>query len=285
MENKKGILYVVGLPIGNLKDITLRALEVLKQVNIVVCEDTRSIRKLLTYYGCGSKKLISLYKGVELERSAKVITLLEEGNEIALVSEAGSPLIFDPGAYLVYEAHKKGIKVIPIPGASALCCALSVSGIDLKKGFIFLGFLPRSKTEQKEILKHLTSDLPLVIFESPHRMAKTVKNLLEILGNRECFLARELTKMHEELLWTDLLALSKRENFIGEITLIVMPEQKEKKEKSQTSSRPRFGLTIKRRIKELRAQQLKPREIAKLIAKEFNLPAKDVYSLILELEP
>lgn len=279
METKRGILYVVGLPIGNIKDITLRALEILKQVEIIVCEDTRSIKKLLTYYGCGSKKLISLYKGVEGERSVKVIDLLEEGKEVVLVSEAGSPLISDPGAILVKMAYDRGIKVVPIPGVSALTCALSVSGIDLSKGFIFLGFLPRKKSEQKEILEKLPSDFPLVIFESPHRMAKTIKNLLEILGNRKCFLARELTKIHEELLWTDLLTLSKRETFIGEITFVILPE---KKEERPFNNLP-FKSDLEKRIRELRAKKLKPKEIAKLLAKEFRLSTKALYQMILKL--
>ncbi|QER42560.1 16S rRNA (cytidine(1402)-2'-O)-methyltransferase [Thermodesulfobacterium sp. TA1] len=278
MEKTKGTLYVVGVPIGNLGDITLRALEVLKSVEIIVSEDTRSVKKLLTHYGCGPKKLISLYKEVEVEKTYKVLKLLEEAKDVVFTSEAGCPLISDPGAYLVKEAHKRGVKVVPVPGVSSLTCALSVSGVELTKGFIFLGFLPRKKTEQKKVLENLPENLPIVIFESPHRMGKTVKNLLEILGNRECFLARELTKLHEELLWTDLETLAQRENFLGEITLIILPRTD--KEESVLLKKGLSGL--KKRIRELKKEGLKPKEIAKILAEEYNIPAKEVYQLITE---
>lgn len=275
MEKTKGKLYVVGVPIGNLEDITLRALEVLKNVKIIASEDTRSVKKLLNHYRCGSKKLISLYKDVEIERSHKVLKFLEEGEDVVLTSEAGCPLISDPGAYLVREAHKRGIRVVPVPGVSALTCALSVSGVNLSSGFIFLGFLPRKKTEQKRVLENLPRNLPIVIFESPHRMVKTAKNLLEILGNCECFLARELTKLHEELLWTDLETLAKRENFLGEITLIILPKPKIEKLpiKKEISD-------LKKKIEELKNSGLKPKEIAKILAEEYKLSAKDIYKLI-----
>ncbi|MBZ4681250.1 MULTISPECIES: 16S rRNA (cytidine(1402)-2'-O)-methyltransferase [Thermodesulfobacterium] len=278
MEKPKGILYVVGVPIGNLGDITLRALEILKNTEIIVSEDTRSIRKLLTHYGCGPKKLISLYKDVEVERTHKVLKLLEEGKEVVLTSEAGCPLISDPGAYLVREAHRRGIKIVPVPGVSALTCALSASGVDLSSGFIFLGFLPRKKTEQKKVLENLPENFPLIIFESPHRMEKTAKNLLEILGNRECFLARELTKFHEELTWTDLQTLANREKFLGEITLIILPQPKT--EEKPLVKKKLAG--IKKRIKELKKEGLKPKEMAKIIAEEYNIPVKEVYQLIAE---
>ncbi|WP_022854728.1 16S rRNA (cytidine(1402)-2'-O)-methyltransferase [Thermodesulfobacterium thermophilum] len=278
MEKPKGILYVVGVPIGNLGDITFRALEVLKNTEIIVSEDTRSIRKLLTHYGCGPKKLISLYKDVEVEKTHKVLKLLEEGKEVALTSEAGCPLISDPGAYLVREAHRRGIKIVPVPGVSALTCALSASGVDLSSGFIFLGFLPRKKTEQKKVLENLPENLPFIIFESPHRMEKTAKNLLEILGNRECFLARELTKFHEELTWTDLQTLANREEFLGEITLIILPNPKT--EEKPLVKKKLAG--IKKRIKELKKEGLKPKEMAKIIAEEYNIPVKEVYQLIVE---
>ncbi|WP_028841600.1 16S rRNA (cytidine(1402)-2'-O)-methyltransferase [Thermodesulfobacterium hveragerdense] len=278
MEKPKGILYVVGVPIGNLGDITLRALELLKKIEIIVSEDTRSIKKLLNHYGCGPKKLISLYKDVEVERTHKVLKILEEGKEVALTSEAGCPLISDPGAYLVREAHKRGINIVPVPGVSALTCALSASGIDLSSGFIFLGFLPRKKTEQKKVLENLPENLPIVIFESPHRMEKTVQNLLEILGNRECFLARELTKFYEELIWTDLQTLANREEFLGEITLIILPQPKT--EEIPLVKKKLAG--IKKRIKELKKEGLKSKEMAKIIAEEYKIPVKEVYQLIAE---
>ena len=275
MGKTKGVLYVVGVPIGNLGDITLRALEILKNVEIIASEDTRSVKKLLTHYGCGPKKLISLYKDVEIERSHKVLKLLEEGKDVALTSEAGCPLISDPGAYLVREAHKRGIKVVPIPGVSALTCALSASGVDLSFGFLFLGFLPRKKAEQRKVLENLPKNLPIVIFESPHRISKTLKNLLESLGNRKCFLARELTKMHEELLWTDLKTLSERESFLGEITLIIMPEETIKKEGISFE-------TVQKEANKLREKGLKLKEIVKILSKKYNVSSKNLYSYLLK---
>jgi len=273
MEKKLGKLYIVSLPIGNLKDITLRALEILKSVKYIACEDTRSLKKLINYYQLGTKKPISLYKDIEKKKTEKVLALIEKGSDVALVSEAGTPVISDPGAYLIRLAHERGIKVIPVPGVSALTCALSVSGINLDKGFIFLGFLPRKKLEQKEILENLPKDLPIVIFEAPYRMSKTIKNLLEILGNRKCFLARELTKIHEELLWSDLKSLSEREEFLGEITLIIMPENQEKVQKVDWQ-------IIKKEIKKLESHGLKSKEIAKILAKKYNLSAKTLYNFM-----
>ncbi|PMP66234.1 MAG: 16S rRNA (cytidine(1402)-2'-O)-methyltransferase [Thermodesulfobacterium geofontis] len=274
---KTGKLYVVALPIGNLKDITFRALEVLKSVEYIVCEDTRSFKKLINHYQLGEKKLISFYKDVEKKKTEKLIEILEKGEDVALVSEAGTPGISDPGANLIKLAYERKIKVIPIPGVSALTCALSVSGINLNKGFIFLGFLPRKKAEQKEILENLPKDLPFIIFEAPHRISKTLKNLLEILGNRNCFLARELTKMHEELLWTTLKDLSQREEFLGEITLIIMPEDKEFAEKVDLQK-------IKNEVEELKAKGLKVKEIAKSLAKKYNLSAKFLYDFIRKIK-
>ncbi|RLG11156.1 16S rRNA (cytidine(1402)-2'-O)-methyltransferase [Candidatus Pacearchaeota archaeon] len=278
--NKKGKLFVVSLPIGNLKDITLRALEVLKETKYITCEDTRSLRKILNYYQLKGKKLISLYKDIEKERVDKVIKILLSGKDVVLVSEAGTPLISDPGAYLVKEAYNQRIKIVPIPGASALTCALSVSGIVLNKGFIFLGFLPRKKVEQKKLLERLPSEFPLVFFESPHRIKKTLKNLLEILGNRKCFLARELTKIHEELLWSDLETLSQREEFVGEITLIIMPEDTSKKEKTEIIEKE---MNLKKEIEKLKNQGLKDKEIAKNLAQKFKISAKEIYKKIIEI--
>ncbi|MCD6490324.1 MAG: 16S rRNA (cytidine(1402)-2'-O)-methyltransferase [Thermodesulfobacterium sp.] len=272
-EKQKGTLYVISLPIGNLKDITLRALEVLKNIEYIACEDTRSFKKLIHHYQLGQKKLISLYKDVEKKKEKKLIEFLERGINIALVSEAGTPGISDPGASLIKLTYEREIKVVPIPGVSALTCALSVSGISIDKGFIFLGFLPRKKSEQKKILENLPKDLPIVIFEAPHRMSKTIKNLLEILGNRKCFLARELTKIHEELLWTNLKKLGEREDFLGEITLIIMPKNQEKTQEIDWEK-------IKKETKKLKSQGLKNREIAKTLAKKYNLSAKIIYNLM-----
>ncbi len=274
---KKGTLYVVSLPIGNLKDITLRALEILKNIKFIACEDTRSLKKILNYYQCGPKKLISLYKDVEKKKSERIIELLKKGTDIALVSEAGTPGISDPGAYLINLAYKNKIKIEPIPGPSALTCALSVSGIILDKGFIFLGFLPKKKEEQKKILCNLPDDLPIILFIPPHQMKKTLKTLSKILGKRKCFLARELTKLHEELLWTDLEELEKRENFLGEITLIILPEKTLDKEKEINLD------IIKKEAQKLKSKGIGTKELTKILSKKFDLPVKEIYKYLLKI--
>lgn len=277
-EKTKGILYVVALPIGNLKDITLRALEVLKEVDFILTEDTRSFKKLEKAYQLPKKELISFYKEVETEKEEKIIKLLKEGKKIALCSEAGTPLLSDPGARLVKRAHLEGIKVEPIPGASAITTALSAGGIDLSKGFIFLGFLPRKEKEIKERLEKLPKDMPLLIFIPPHRFSKTLQILLKVLGDRPAFLARELTKFHEELLFTSLSELAKRENVKGEITLII--EGKEEKKS------PSFNLekNIKNEIKALLMKGLKSKEISKELSKKYGVSSKEIYRFIKNLK-
>ncbi len=221
---KKGVLYCVATPIGNLEDLTLRALRILKEVDIIVCEDTRRTLKLLRHFQIPTKPLLSYFKGKEKERLEGILKLLREGKKIALCSEAGTPLISDPGARLVKEALKEGIKVEPIPGPSALTTALQASGIDLSSGFIFLGFLPRKNKRIQEKLGFFKLGLPVVLYISPHRFHKEVSLLYEELGDRTCFLARELTKIHEELGYFRLSELKERKKVKGEITLIILPE-------------------------------------------------------------
>jgi 16S rRNA (cytidine1402-2'-O)-methyltransferase len=222
----EGTLFVVATPIGNLEDITLRALRVLKEAEIIVCEDTRKTANLLRYYNIPKKPLLSYYKGVEKERLPRIIALLKEGKKVALCSEAGTPLISDPGALLVRRAHEEGIMIEPVPGPSALTAALQASGIDAGKGFIFLGFLPRKKKDFKEVLKYFQLELPVVVYISPHRFNKEVSALYEGLGERRCFLAREITKLHEELTYSSLSELKERENIKGEMTLIIFPKKR-----------------------------------------------------------
>ncbi len=279
-EKDQGILYVVALPIGNLKDITLRALEVLKEVDIVLTEDTRSFKKLERAYQLPKKELISFYKEVEAEKEEKIIKLLKEGKKIALCSEAGTPLLSDPGARLVKRAHLEGIKVEPVPGASAITAALSASGIDLSEGFIFLGFLPRKEREIKEKLDKLPKNMPLVIFIPPHRFAKTLEMLLKILGDRSAFFAREITKMHEELLFTSLSELAKRENLKGEITLII----EGKEEKKRASYNLNLNKNIKKEIETLLKEGLKSKEISRELSKKYGVSSKEIYRLIKELK-
>ena len=193
----KGTLYICPTPIGNLEDITLRVLRVLKEVDFIACEDTRVTQKLLNRYEINTK-LISYHKFSEKEKSNYIVQLLNEGKSIALVSDAGTPLISDPGIELL----KHDINVIPLPGPSSVITALSATprnGTD----FVFIGFLPKTKKAKEDFLRKY-SDIDIVAFESPNRLVKSLQEILEVLGNRKVTIARELTKIYEEIK-TDLI--------------------------------------------------------------------------------
>ena len=194
-----GTLYVVATPLGNLKDITLRALEILKTVDWIAAEDTRHSSQLLQHYSI-TTPLISLHDFNEHVRSEKILLLLKEGKSLALISDAGTPLISDPGYILVSIARKNAIPVVPIPGACAAIAALSVSGLPTNL-FFFEGFLPAKKSARQKRLKELCHDsFTIVFYESPHRLLETLQDMREILGvSRQAVIARELTKIHETI--------------------------------------------------------------------------------------
>ncbi len=194
-----GTLYIIATPIGNLKDITLRALETLKQVDLIVCEDTRHTQKLLTHYQI-QKPLTSLFEHNERLKVPSLIRQLQEGRTIGLVSDAGTPGISDPGFVLIREAIRNEIPVIPIPGSSAMITALVVSGLPTDR-FCFEGFLPQKSAACKRKLEEIKEERRTMIFyESPHRIVKTLKLMLEVWGDVFIVCARELTKLHEEIL-------------------------------------------------------------------------------------
>ncbi|MCS7181247.1 MAG: 16S rRNA (cytidine(1402)-2'-O)-methyltransferase [bacterium] len=217
------MLYIVATPIGNIKDITLRAIEILKEVDLILCEDTRETIKLLNYYGI-KKKLLSYYKDIEKKRVDRIIELLKEGKEIALVCDRGTPGISDPAYILVNEAYKNNIRVIPIPGPSALTASLSISGFPLKNVY-FIGFIPKKENEKKKIFeKFKEGNETIIFFESVYRIEKTLKLLNEILPEREICICRELTKMFEEVIRgkiKDIYELFKKERKKGEFVLII----------------------------------------------------------------
>lgn len=203
-----GNLYIVATPIGNLQDITLRALETLSEVDFIASEDTRKTSILIKHYFQGKEiemreKLFSYYEQTEIKRVPQIINLLLNGKNVALVSDAGTPTISDPGFKLVRECIKEGIKVVSIPGPTSLISALVSSGLPTDK-FLFLGFLPKKQGHRKTILKNLKKSLRLInstviIFESPYRLLTILSELKEILGDIEIVVARELSKIHEEL--------------------------------------------------------------------------------------
>ena len=220
----RGTLYIVATPIGNLEDITFRAVRVLREADLIACEDTRQTRKLLDRYGI-TKPLVSYHEHNELQRSQELLGQLQAGKNIALVSDAGTPLISDPGYRLVANAWKLAIPVSPIPGPGAFLAALSAAGL-ATDSFVFLGFLPPKKSQRHKALENWKAvPSTLVFYEAPHRIAETLQDIADVLGAREVVLARELTKVHEEFLRGTpqeiLKALEQRPPLKGEITLMV----------------------------------------------------------------
>ena len=218
-----GCLYIVATPIGNLEDITLRALRVLKEVDLIACEDTRQSVKLLSRFDIHTR-LVSYHEHNEITRAAELVIELEQGAKIALVSDAGTPAISDPGQHLVALALRHGIQVVPVPGVSAVVAALVASGMPSER-FSFVGFLPARQSERRKALRELASQPgTLVLYEAPHRLLDTLEDAVEILGNRPAAIARELTKVHEEFLRNDLqdlAAATRRKPFKGEITILI----------------------------------------------------------------
>lgn len=223
-----GILYIVATPIGNLEDITLRALRILKEVDYIAAEDTRHTKRLLNHFGI-TTKLISYYREQELQRSDQLITFLENGHNIALVTDAGTPCISDPGAVVVAKARQQQFKTVPVPGASALTAALSCAGIG-EGSVMFHGFAPSKKNLRKQLLQTLAhADYYAVFYESPHRITSFLSAAFEVLGDRPVFMAREITKSYEDLQETSLQQLLESTTIKkprGEYVLILSPAQK-----------------------------------------------------------
>lgn len=277
MERKQGILFVCATPIGNLNDITLRAIETLKSVDLIVAEDTRVTLKLLNHFGI-KKSLLSYHRHSSKKRTEWLLQQLKEGKSIALVCNAGTPGISDPGVPLVRRALQEGIIVSPIPGPSAVTAALSVSGLDAQR-FAFIGFLPRNGKLRKEFLEQVKSlPLTLVIYESPHRLRESLKDLAETLGDRTAVLCRELTKLHEEVALTTLSALKRRyekEMPIGEFTLVIEGARKGKGEPNWDE--------IEEAIKLALNEGKSVKEVAKEVAAKFGVHRSKIYSRSLKL--
>jgi len=223
LDSSSGRLFVVGTPIGNLEDITLRAIRILKEVDLIAAEDTRRTSILLNRYQI-QKPLISLHEFNERKRVTELQSILAKGNDVALVSDAGMPTISDPGRRLIHSIVNEGIQVEVIPGPSAITAALSISGFSTDR-FFFIGFLPHKSGQRKNLLEqYSTFPYPLVFFESPYRLCKSLTDMSEKLGNRSIVIARELTKKFEELIRgkiEDALEELKDRKIKGEITIVV----------------------------------------------------------------
>ena len=275
-----GELFIVATPIGNLEDITQRALRVLRDVDLIACEDTRHTRKLLNHFGIDTKT-ISYHEHNERERADELCGLLESGKSIALVSDAGTPLINDPGYRIVTAAIERGIAVVPIPGAVAFITALSASGLPPDE-FFFGGFLPARANARRVKLEELLSiRATLVFYEAPHRIAATLKDAAEVLGNRRAVIARELTKLHEEFVRGTLNELveqfSKAGKTRGEMVLIISGEPVE-------SSPVKPEQTITERlvdlVNKLESEGLNSKDALKRAARETGIKRAEAYRMM-----
>ena len=273
---KLAMLYVVATPIGNLEDITLRALRVLREVDLIAAEDTRHTRKLLTRYEIDTP-LTSYHDGNERTKAPALVKRLEAGENIALVSDAGTPTISDPGYHLVRAAAESGVSVTPVPGVSATTAALSVCGLATDR-FVFQGFLPAKQGKRRETLRQLQDDdRTLVFYEAPHRIRESLADMHEILGDRAALVGRELTKVHEELLRGTLSQLAGEPDETiqrGEFVIVVA---------GRDEAAPVNEEMVRTEITKLLQAGHKANDVAKLMAQTFPLVKRDVYKLVLEV--
>ena len=266
-----GKLYLVATPIGNLEDMTLRAIKILKEVELIAAEDTRNTLKLLNHFKI-KKPLVSYHRHNEEIKVDYLIEKLRNGESIAVVSDAGTPGISDPGEVIVKEAIKNDIEVIPIPGACAAINALIASGLDTKE-FTFMGFLPINKKLRKEKLKEIENETKtIIIYEAPHKLKNTLEDLKDILENRAVVLAREITKIHEEFIRGNIEEIiSKSENLKGE--MIILIEGAEFKEKEIELNE----LSLDEHFEFYKNQGLDKKEIIKKIAKDRGVSKNEIY--------
>ena len=278
-----GKLYLVPTPIGNLKDITLRALEVLKFVDIVAAEDTRQTLKLLNYFEI-KKSLMSYHKHNEQEKSEDIIELLKEGHNIAIVTDAGTPGISDPGAVIVKKCINENIDFEVLPGATAITTALVYSGLDTTK-FLFRGFIPRENKERKILLNEIKDvKESIILYESPYRVVSTLETLLEYLGNRNIAICRELTKLHEEIKRgkiDELIDYFKNTAPKGEFVLVIEGKQQEHIDRENKEKWE--NLSIKDHILSVMESGISKKEAIKYVAKERGLSKNEVYKYAIDI--
>src|SRR3989441_1192317 len=269
------VLYLVATPIGNLEDITLRALRVLKEVDLIACEDTRQTQKLLNHYGITTRS-ISYHEHNEMTRAAELIVDLEQGTRMALVTDAGMPGISDPGFRLISLAIRHHVPVVPIPGASAFLAALVASGLPADS-FRFSGFLPAKRGQRRQVLESIKdSPRTQVFYEAPHRVKETIEDVVEVLGgNRHIVIAREVTKLHEEFLRGRasevLQILNARPEIKGEITLLIGKAE-------ETEQKTPERVTVRERIQQIMSQERTDEKAAlKKVAKEMGISKSEAY--------
>jgi len=285
-----GRLLVVATPLGNLADLTLRAAEALKSATLVVCEDTRRTRALLTHLGANPRTLSS-HKFNEASRIGKILAVIAEGGDVALVSDAGTPGLSDPGARVVAAAHEAGIRVEPVPGPAAPAAALSVSGFE-SGGFLFAGYLPARRAARGRFLGAILASekaraaedpsiapWPLVFFETPHRIEASLADLAEVLGPRRVVIVREMTKIHEQILRTtlaDAASLAAARGGRGEYTLVVEGASE------PAAAGGRSGEEIVEAYRALVASGLDRREAMRRLARRTGMSRREIYDAVVE---
>jgi 16S rRNA (cytidine1402-2'-O)-methyltransferase len=273
----EGILYVVATPIGNLEDISLRALRILKEADLIAAEDTRHTRNLLSHYDIRTA-LTSYHEHNEKTQAAKLVDKLRRGEKIALVSDAGTPAISDPGYRLVVEALRSGVQVIALPGPSAVATVLSASGLPTDR-FVFEGFLPAKKQERETRLQSLRAESRTIVFyEAPHRVRESLADMLSILGDREIVVAREVSKIHEEYLRGtigELISQLAEREVKGEITVVVH---------GSAGESPISEEELKAEIRRLADDGVGVKQISELLGMRYRLAKRDVYQLALQLK-
>ncbi|MGB0034931.1 MAG: 16S rRNA (cytidine(1402)-2'-O)-methyltransferase [Candidatus Acidiferrales bacterium] len=282
-EPAAGCLYVVATPIGNLEDISLRALRILKEADFIACEDTRQTLKLLSNFDI-QKRLVSYHEHNEITRAPEIVIELEQGAQVALVSDAGTPAISDPGHRLVSLCLRHGIKVVPVPGASAFVAALAASGMAIEE-FVFIGFLPQRPTERRKALRALaTEPRTIAIYEAPHRLLDMLEDALEILGNRPAVVAREVTKVYEEFQRghiEDLVEHARKKSPRGEITLLIGPPDGHALH-ADAAANAQNAMPLARRVEEIMKERSVDRKAAlKQAARERGITRREAYKQLL----
>ncbi len=271
-----GILYVVATPLGNLEDLSPRAVKILGEVDLIACEDTRHTRKLLTHFTINTPTT-SYHEHNEDAKAPVLITQLQEGKRIALVSDAGTPLLSDPGHRLVHSCRENEIPVYPVPGPSAATAALSVSGLPAHR-FLFIGFLPRRAASQREVLQGFSQqESTLLIYLSPHGLLPTLKRIVEILGNRRAFVIREMTKLHETHYpgrLKEILTTLEQERARGEYTLVLEGHASEQDRVSAQIDAAAYVMGL------VETRGLTQKEAIKQATQELGLSRREIYNQV-----
>jgi len=278
----KGKLYLVATPIGNLEDITFRALRVLKEVDLIAAEDTRHSLKLLNYFEI-SKPLISYHRHNEENKTEKLINKLLNGENIAIITDAGTPAISDPGEDIVKEAIENNIEIIPVPGACALINALICSGMDTSE-FSFFGFLPLNKKNRREKLEQIKKESKtIILYEAPHKLTNTLKDILEIVGDINIVIARELTKIHEEFIRGKISEIKEKVNEIkGEIIIVL--EGNKNIEENDNIINVLNNMEIEKHYEYYKNKNMEKKEIIKRIAKDRNVNKNEIYMKLINIQ-